>query len=376
MIIYTVQAGDSIYTIAEKYGVSYEWLADVNEISSPYSLVIGQTVVIPSDGDKLRTIAVNGYTYTNINMETYERTLPNLSFVTIFTYGFTPDGSLIIPDDEQLIASARNAGVAPIMLISTLTESGNFSNELSNAVLNDASAQQNLINNIIANLYTKNYYALDIDFEFVFPEDREAYASFVNNVTQQLNAEGFPVIVSLAPKTSSQQVGLLYEAHDYFLLGQAANAVLLMTYEWGYTYGPPLPVAPLNKVREVLDYAVTQIEPQKIFLGIPNYGYDWTLPYIQGESRARSLSSVQAVELAQRYGSIIQYDEEAATPFFTYYDENGAEHIVYFEDARSIYEKLKLITEYGFAGASYWNIMNFFPQNWLVLNSMYDIFKV
>ena len=34
-----------------------------------------------------------------------------------------------------------------------------------------------------------------------------------------------------------------------------------MTFEWGYTYGPPMAVAPLPQVRAVLDYAVSVIEP-------------------------------------------------------------------------------------------------------------------
>lgn len=111
-------------------------------------------------------------------------------------------------------------------------------------------------------------------------------------------------------------------------------------------------------------------------MGIPNYGYDWTLPYIKGESRARSLSPVEAVELAAQYRAEIKYDELWQSPYFNYTDETGREHIVYFEDARSIFAKLSLVNEYSLAGVSYWNLMKFFPQNWLVLNSMYDIYKL
>ena len=146
-----------------------------------------------------------------------------------------------------------------------------------------------------------------------------------------------------------------------------------MTYEWGYTYGPPLAVAPINKVREVLDYAVTRIEPSKIFLGIPTYGYDWTLPYVKGESRAPSISSVTAVELASKYNAVINYDETAQSPWFNYTDTQGRIHEVWFEDARSIKAKLELVEEYGFAGVGYWDLMRPFPQNWLVLNNLYEI---
>ena len=86
-------------------------------------------------------------------------------------------------------------------------------------------------------------------------------------------------------------------------------------------------VAPLPNVRAVLDYAVTEIPAEKIFLGIPNYGYDWPLPFIQGETRAQSISNQRAIELAIQYGVPIQYDETAQSPFFRYTDEIGRAHV-------------------------------------------------
>ena len=179
--------------------------------------------------------------------------------------------------------------------------------------------------------------------------------------------------MALAPKTSADQRGLLYEGHNYRLLGEAADLVLLMTYEWGYTYGPPLAVAPLPNVRRVVEYALTEIPPEKILLGIPNYGYDWTLPYVRGESRATSISNQYAVTLAGDNNAEIQYDPTAQAPFFRYTDPAGREHEVWFEDARSIRAKLSLLSRYDLAGAGYWNLNRPFPQNWLVLNSMYHI---
>ena len=116
----------------------------------------------------------------------------------------------------------------------------------------------------------KGYVGLDVDFEYIQPEDSAAYVGFLQNATARLHAEGYFVNTDLAPKTSSRQRGLLYEAHDYGSIGAVSDTVLLMTYEWGYTYGPPLAVAPLDRVREVVEYAVTQIPVRKILMGIPN----------------------------------------------------------------------------------------------------------
>lgn len=145
------------------------------------------------------------------------------------------------------------------------------------------------------------------------------------------------------------------------------------SYEWGYTAGPPMAVAPLPNVREVLDYAVTEIPRKKIYLGIPNYGYDWPLPFVEGRTRARSLSNQEAVEMAVRYGAEIQFDETAQSPWFDYTAPDGAPHVVWFEDARSMSAKLRLIEEYGLHGAGYWNLMRPYPQGWAVLNALYKI---
>ena len=121
-------------------------------------------------------------------------------------------------------------------------------------------------------LRRRGYAGLDVDFEFLPGQLAAAYAAFLARLRRLLNSQGFFLWAALAPKTSARQAGLLYEGHDYAAVGAAVDGVLLMTYEWGYTAGPPMAVSPLPNVRTVLDYAVTEIPPGKIQLGIPNYG--------------------------------------------------------------------------------------------------------
>lgn len=375
--VHTVQPGETLESIARQYQTTVTALLQNNPLLSNRNLLYpGQTVVIRYEGEKRGPLAVNGYAYPYIDREVLRKTLPYLTYLTLFTYGITPDGGLIGIDDEEVIWIAREYRVAPLMLISTLGEDGRFSNQLASLVLNDMTVQQNLINNIEQNIKEKNYYGLDVDFEYILPEDRDQYTAFIQRLADRLTPQGYPVVTALAPKTSTQQEGLLYEGHDYAGIGAAASMVLLMTYEWGYTYGPPMAVAPLNKVREVVEFAVTQIPPQKILMGMPNYGYNWTLPFVPGVSMAQSISNVAAVELAAQVGANILFDPVAQSPNFNYYDPEGRQHVVWFEDARSVEAKLDLAFEKQLKGISYWNIMRYFPQNWLVVNSLVDIQKV
>jgi spore germination protein len=375
-VSHTVAPGESVYKIANQYGISVNELLTANpQITNPALLYPGQIITIPPRTIDFGSIHVNGYAFPNINRDVLRKTLPYLTFLSIFSYQVNADGSLTGIPDEPLIQAARNAGVAPLMVITNIEEGGGFSSDIAHAVLTDSQAQDNLINNITTTLREKNYYGLDIDFEYIYPYDRESYNNFLRRVIETFRPLGYSISTALAPKISADQQGLLYEAHDYPVHGELADHIILMTYEWGYTYGPPMAVAPINQVRRVLNYAVTEIPPDKIMMGIPNYGYDWTLPYTPGTA-ARTISNVGAVDLARRVGAEIHFDQTSQAPFFNYYAEDGRQHEVWFEDARSILAKLSLANEFGLGGVSYWTIGSFFPQNWLILNEVYDIIKV
>ncbi len=421
MDIHVVQPGDTMYRLAQQYGIPMERLLQDNQLENPSQLVVGQTIVVQYPelthtvrmGDSLYSIAqmhnttvaqllrnnpalqgrdliypgqvivvkyssrprgaltVNAYAYPTISRDLLRATLPYLSQLTPFTYRFDED-DLIPLQDEFLVNAALQSRVAPIFHLSNLDEQDRFSAELAHDLLNDRDDQRELIQNILRTVDRRGYQGVDVDFEFIRREDADNYAQFLARLRQNLIPRGLPLTAALAPKTSADQPGRLYEGIDYHLIAQSVDFALLMTYEWGNLTSPPMAVAPLPQVRRVVEYALTEFKPSQLYLGIPNYGYDWTLPYREG-SRARSLSNVEAVRLAWNRRAAIRYDEQAQAPWFRYVDDRGAEHEVWFEDARSIQSKLDLAFELGLYGVAYWNLDRPFPQNWVVLNAMTNI---
>ena len=378
---YTVRAGDTLYSIAMRYGVS------VNQLFRNNPGLLGEMRI--NEGDSLiislpapefdRTIAVTGYAYPFIDRRILTSTLPYLTYLSIFTYGINDNGTLITLDDEEIISLARQYGVAPIMMMSSLNSDGLFSSELASKIFASPELTASLIDNIERTVTERGYAGIEFDFEYVRAEYADEYAALVSQTRKRLEPQGYVVFADLAPKESDDKQGLLYEGHDYEALGNATDRLLLMTYEYGYTYGPPMAVAPIGPVSGVLDYAVTRIPPTKLLLGEPNYGYNWTLPYVEGESKAQSLSNVEATELARRVRAAIQYDDTAQAPYFNYFErtpDGAVQHEVWFSDARSADASLRLIDQYDLGGTGVWNIMRYFPQLWLVLNSLYNIEKV
>ena len=372
--VHVVTAGETLTSVAARYGTTVRQLWRNNwELGGREDLAAGQLLVVSYFDEKLGEGLFNGYAYPFISPELLAEQLPYLTTLAPFTYGITAEGGLLPLEDEAMLDAARERGTKPVMHLSTLTEAGQFDTGRAEFILTDYEAQGRLAAEVLQTVLRKDFAGLDVDFEYLPGQLAQGYAAFLGRLRQLLAAQGRFLWAALAPKTSPRQRGLLYEGHDYAAVTAAVDGVLLMTYEWGYTYGPPMAVAPLPNVRAVLDYAVTEIPAEKIFLGVPNYGYDWPLPFIRGETKAQSISNQRAVELAVQYGVEIQYDETAQSPFFHYTDAGGTTHEVWFEDARSMEAKLRLIAEYGFRGAGFWNLMRPFSQTWLVLDALYDI---
>lgn len=324
----------------------------------------------------MKIIVVSGYAYPAIQDWILESWLPDLTFLGNFSYGITAEGGVIDLEDSKLTEAALTAGVKPMMVLTPLDAGGTFNDVTAATLLSNPQARANLIYNIQQTLKEKGLGGVDFDFEFIPAANKQDYVELIRLAKDTLGPQGFYVTAALAPKVSDDQPGSVYEGHDYGQIGAVVDYALIMTYEWGYTYGPPMAVSPINQVRKVLDYAVSVIPREKILMGMPNYGYDWTLPFVKGESKAQKLASEEAFWRAQYYGAEIVYDQLSQAPFFTYFDPAGRKHVVWYEDVRSIRAKMALVEEYDLAGMGFWNIMDYNPANSAVLSEMYQVRKL
>ncbi len=375
MKIFVVKRGDTLYSIAKKFGVTTERLSYINALSDPNRLTVGQTLVIPGDSSPQGEIEVNGYAYPNISDAVLNEALPYMTFLCPFSWQMDASGGITPIDDKRMISRAYETATAPMLTLTNISPSGGFSSDIAHAIFTDEAVQATLIENILAALRSRGYYGVNLNIEYVYPFDREGYNAFLRRLSETLHPKGYYLSSAIAPKTSDEQYGLLYTAHDYEAHGKYCDRVIIMTYEWGYTYSAPQAVSPVNRIRSVLDYAVTKIPSGKILLGFSNYGYNWTLPWQQGKAAA-VISNTAAANLAAANFAQIRFDEKAQAPFFNYTDPSGVRHEVWFEDARSVRARLALVSEYGLAGISYWTINYANRAGFAVLESMYGTQKI
>lgn len=373
---YWVRSGDTLYTIGQRYQISAAELARVNRISQYRPLQVGTRLYIPPR--PRRAADFNAYaepqrTVSPALEADIRKAAPHLTYLAPFSFRIRRDGTLARPplDDIQAIARANDN---VLMLVVTNLEAGQFSTELGGLILNNQELQNRLLDNIIQTARELGMGDIHFDMEALPAADREAYVSFLWKARVRARAAGMMMSVALAPKTRADQPGRWYAAHDYRAIGEVADFVVIMTYEWGYSGGPPMAVSPIGPVRRVLQYALTEMPAEKILMGQNLYGYDWTLPYQPGTT-ARALSPQAAIALAARENVAIQYDYRAQAPFFEYTDDQDRRHQVWFEDARSIQAKFNLVKQLGLRGVSYWKLGLPFPQNWLLIEENFRVRK-
>lgn len=424
MDIYVVKPGDTIYSIASNFNVSAEKIVRDNELEFPNHLVPGQTIVIVypevsyfvKEGDTLESIAkennvsqmqllrnnpfidetglfpgeeltiryntskkltIGGYIYPYIDTGILKKTLPYLTYLTIYNYRAVKEGTIIsYTDDSEVIQIAKEYGTLPLMMATTLSSHGDPDVDVAYGILLNELYQDNYVNNTVNVMKEKGYLGINFVFNYMNINSLPLYNKMILKFKKKLDDEGLLFFVTVNPNTKYVNNELSFEKIDYSKMGETVNAMTFLQFIWGTNYGPPLPVNSIAKLASIMSHAFTLVDPKKLLVGYSIISYDWLLPYISGTSYANSLSINSAIRLAQDTGTTIEFDEPSQSPFFKYVLGVDSEHIVWSVDARSINAMLKLISSDDLCGAGFWNLMVFTAQVWLVINSQYDIIKL
>lgn len=424
MEIYIVQQGDTIESIAERFGVNAERLATDNGLPNPEQLAIGQTIVIVypkqthivRQGDTLQSIAeaydisvlqllrnnpfltdreyivpgeqlvisyptngditTTGFAFPFISQEILTKTLPSLTYLAVFNYRISEDGDIFtFQDDTRIISTSKAYGTVPILLLSILTMQGEPDVETAYKILLNEELQSKIIDTFVVIMKDKGYGGIDLVLNIINESNQSLYIRFIRKIYERLLQENLFFFLTF----NFNEAFVNYKI-DYSKFSMYANTITFIQLKWGTNYEPPAPVSNINIIRGIISNAIAStVSPEKIVVGKPTIGYDWPLPYIQNRTVATSLSINSANELAYDTNSTILFDDVSQTPYFTYYQTNigfPTKHIVWFIDARSVKALLDLINQMGLLGSCIWNIMTYYHQLWLLINSHYNIIKI
>ena len=370
MIEYTVQPGDTFYSISRKFNVSPELLRLANpEIVLPDSISVGLIIRIPYAAGVRTVINVNGFSFCDIPTQALDERLPYLSWLSPLSYIVQPDGSLIARDDTALIQAARKAGVGPMMVISNTDDTGAYSTALAHDILVNPSAQYMILNEILRYLKEKEYYGLIIDFEYTEPSEYSQYAKFLQAISERLRVLGYITAVTVRLNAITQQRERLNEAIQYIEFARFVNYIIIMNNEC-----LPADGTMLDELQDALEYATNKFPSQMLLLGMPSCCNDWQM-ISPTEGIPRSLSLMEAGILRQSMNADVQFDPQLHTPYFEYVDATGTHHVICSNGAQGARETLQLIEDYNLCGASYWKICMYNLESFQATAVMFEIRK-
>lgn len=353
MEIYVSRPGDALATIARRFKIGESRLAYINQLGDPHRLTPGLALAIPAPGEVPQaSMEFAAGVLPSIPDPALSELLPSLSFLFPFCRRVLPDGSLSPMEDERLRRAAALSHALPMLTVSNLN-GGSYSGELAHRLLTSDEGRHALLTNILSALKEGSYQGLHLNFGSLYPFDRENYNSFLRLASETLHAEGYWLVSAVAPREHDDDESFLCAAHDYRAHGLYADRVVLLAYDWGNSRSAPQAVSPVGRIRAALDYAQGKIPAGKLLLGMSGYGYNWNLPWRQGDSASPIFHS-SAVNLAVAVGAEIRYDPAFQASFFSYSGADGQRHLVWFEDVRSVRARLLLVKEYDLAGICHW----------------------
>jgi spore germination protein len=366
---YQIKAGDQIWELARRFRTDSSSILAANPGINPNQLFIGQIIQIPSPVKlKISTLGFIVPSGESAVLSILDSLAGQLTYLAVVAYSFTAEGyAYNMIEDSAIVVRSKQLNITPLLMIRNFT-GVDFSAELAGHVLANPVYRRNLVQSIVNLTRQRGFGGVSIDFEFIPPPQRNDFNVFLRDLKSALGE--LILHVNVHAKTEDIPTNRIIGAYDYAAIGSIADLVAVMTIDYGYPGGPPDPIAPIWWMEQVVQYSLTQINPRKLQIALPLYGYD----KVVGTNVTRAMSVVSAQNQAISTGSPIQFDQRSMSPWYRHWSA-GVEQVVWFEDIRSFIEKYRLIDVYQLSGTTFWQISLPAPQNWAYMSKNIIVLK-
>jgi spore germination protein YaaH len=207
---------------------------------------------------------------------------------------------------------------------------------------------------------------------------KKRFPKFLGQLKSQLHANSMKLSVALPPRTGGRDDA--WEVFSYRLIAPTVDRARVLTYDFHVPSGLPGPVAPLPWVNDVARYAGETLG-RKASLGLPAYGYNWHVRRLSGTCPAGATDPTTGTpgafrSVAAREGVTPTYRRSLASYTYTYrrvFSDGRhrcrVERTVWFEDVRSVKDKLPLLHRHRLGSVAMWTLGGERPVTWRVLAS-------
>jgi spore germination protein YaaH len=337
--------------------------------SRHHSLVLPMDAALEKARDQVLDsfpLAMFYYSNDSLGMTSLNAHAGAMTVIAPQCYTITPDGSVHGELPMGVLDATRVAGL-PLM---PLVTNPGFDRAAAHTLLHDLKAQQHAVSALAETAAREQFVGWQLDFEGIDPADKLAYTHFAARIAARLHHDHRLLSIAVVPRFSDVfpdsaspgfHTGEWGAAFDYPGLARVADYLVLMAYDQHTSLTAPGPVAGFDWVSAALDYACRRVPPYKLLLGIPLYGREW-VESPQG-MMARSLTFEDLKDYLKNPGTDRYWDELFRTTRFQLHDP-GEVRTAWFDDARSLREKLKLVETYHLRGYAAWRLGVEDPEFW------------
>ncbi|WP_249011602.1 glycosyl hydrolase family 18 protein [Conexibacter sp. DBS9H8] len=280
-----------------------------------------------------------------------------------FLQEITQTATVVDQSGGQAAAVDAQLAAAHLQVIPTVTETARM--DAFAATLSHPRRATALLDALVGIAAAPHVNGIDLDFEnlavgngnpIAAARVATLYPVFVARLCARLHRIGRSCEVTVMANNSailSGAGGLDPSVYDDAALGRAADRVQVMAYDDHTPGGPSGPIAPWPWVQSVLAYTLSEIPADKVILGVPTYGYDWSGS--SGSASTVTAAGAEALAAAQRVP--VRWDSADAEPFFAYLTgprRHRVRHTVWFEDGTAVADRAVLAADDHLAGIALW----------------------
>jgi len=283
--------------------------------------------------------------------------------VSPFWYELTIDGEIETfsgAEDAEIIDYLKENDIKILPIISNEFERDRLAD-----ILQVETKKQEHIEAL--SLLAENYDGISLNYENLNEEDKDNYTNFVKDLAEKLHSNGKVLSVHLHAKTDEPGTWNGPKAQDWQALSEYCDKLKIMAYDYHWSTSEAGAIAPPSWVEDVVKHAKELIPAEKIYLGIPFYGYDWI------DEAGSDVTYAKAIKVANLNDAAIQFDTETQSPFFSYRDNDNLLHEVWFENAESTKAKLEIAKEYEIGGVDFWRLGGEDPDAWQEVENIFGI---
>lgn len=362
-------------------------------MTHPFRAALGAVLVVMAAAVFFQGVACRGtaspgavclgyYTGDERSFEAVQDFAEYLSIVSADVYAVEFDGTIAGGDDFGVVAFCKAHGIDVYACVSNWNEDpevDDFDAELARAAI--VTHRDAVVAGLVALAAGGGYDGVNVDFENLayssdIAEDRAAFTAFIHDLATRLHSVGLKLAISVPAKSEDSLGDDWSYPFDYAALGRDADLLQLMTYDEHGPWSEPGPVSGADWVEDCVAYAVSLVDPAKLLIGLPAYGYDWDLTDSDPASWTYSATSFSwggiaasgLAALLARPGAIEGWDTASQSPFVIY-TERGHRHEAWFENVASLRAKMALVTDYHLAGFSMWSLGQEDESFWSAVSS-------